>query len=75
MYKVSNKLKEQHWGYIYLILLLRSVENTFFDCVLGEQAIHSHLLGLSYTMGSVHCLCIVRRIPIAVIENDCIRRG
>ena len=31
--------------------------------------------GLSDTMASVLCLCIHSRIPIGIVENDCIGTG
>lgn len=35
-----------------------------------QRVAHSHLLGLSQTMGPIHGLLVNGRIPVAIVEND-----
>lgn len=57
------------------LLLLSPLYNPFFDGPLGDKLIHIHVSTLSYPMGAVCCLCIHCRVPIIVIEDDCVCCG
>ena len=56
----------------YVFFHTSELHNTFIDCSPGDETIHCDLARLSQAMSTVHCLCIVRRIPVVVVENDCV---
>jgi hypothetical protein len=54
----------------YIFLHTSELNNTFVNCPLGYETIHRNLACLSQAMSPVHCLSIVGRIPVVVIEDD-----
>ena len=55
------------------LFLLRPLHYLFFDSTSGHDSIYSHRLCLTNTMSAVSCLFIHRRVPIVIIEDNCIR--
>lgn len=59
----------------YVFLNPRKLDDALIDCTSCDKPKHSHLPRLAQTMGTVHCLRIVRGIPVMIIEYDCICRS
>jgi hypothetical protein len=51
------------------------LDYAFVDCASGYETIHRHLASLTQPMGAIHGLGIVGRIPIVIVEYDCVRSG
>jgi hypothetical protein len=48
-----------------------SFHNFFFDCALGDKTINYYLFLLANTVGSIDCLKVDLRVPIAIEDyND-----
>lgn len=60
---------------VQVLLHARGLEDVFFDTVDGAEAEDAHLIGLSDAVGAVLGLCIHRRVPIAVEDDDLRVRG
>lgn len=59
----------------HILLDSRELDDTLVNGPLRDQAVDCHLTGLSETVSTIHSLSIVRRIPIVIVEDDCVRGG
>jgi len=60
-------------GGLHILLLLGSLDNLLFNCPLGDEAEDRDWLSLPDTMGAILGLRINSRVPIVIIEDDCVR--
>ena len=60
-------------GGLHVLLLLGSLYNLLFNCALGDETEDRDWLSLPDTMGAILGLGINSRVPIVIIEDDCIR--
>lgn len=58
----------------YILLYASQLHDALINRALGDQPVHCDLTSLPEAMSTVHCLSIVGRIPIVIIEYDCISR-
>ena len=54
----------------YIFLHASKLHDALVDRALRNEAINSDLTGLTQTMGTIHGLCVVRRIPVMIVEDD-----
>ena len=56
----------------YVFLDTSKLDDTLINGTLRDQPVDSNLSGLSKTMGAIHCLRVNGRIPIVIVEYDCV---
>lgn len=66
---IKGQLNADQQPTTYLAFLTRPLQNTFLDCPLADQPVHSHLFRLAQTMCTVLSLLIDGGIPIRVVED------
>ena len=55
------------------VFLHSSLQDALLDSALGDQSVNCNLTGLAKSMSTIHSLLVDSRIPVGVIEDDCIR--
>lgn len=54
----------------YIFLHTSQLYDALVDRTFGDQAVHRDLTGLSESVGAIHRLRVVGRIPVVIIEDD-----
>lgn len=58
-----------------ILLDSSKLDDTLVNGSFRDQAVDCHLSSLSETVSTIHGLSVVRRVPIVVVENHCVRGG
>lgn len=56
-------------------LLCRTFKHTLLNAAFSDEAEDVDLFGLANTMGTIHCLQVSLRVPVAVVEHHDIGGG
>ena len=60
-------------GVTYIFLYSGQLNDTLVDRALRDQSVDGDLARLTQTVGTVHCLRVVGRVPVMVVEDDGVR--